>query len=73
MKKAEFILNEALSMSPNDRAQIARCLIYSLDQSNEKNDDDEWVSLAEKRLEELENGSVIPVSWEDIKLKIKNK
>ena len=60
--KADFILNEALSMSPAERAMLAHCLISSLDQPKDKNVDAEWIKLAQKRLTDLENGSVKPVS-----------
>jgi putative addiction module component (TIGR02574 family) len=67
--KADFILNEALSMSAAERAMLAHCLISSLDQPKDKNVDAEWIRLAQKRLTDLENGSVEPVSWESIKQK----
>jgi putative addiction module component (TIGR02574 family) len=69
--KADFILNEALSMSPAERAMLAHCLISSLDQPKDKNVDAEWIRLAQKRLVDLENGSVEPVSWESIKQKVR--
>jgi toxin ParE1/3/4 len=69
--KAEVILSEALSMSPAERARIAHCLISSLDQPAEKNVDEEWLELAEKRLSELESGRVKPVTWEALKQKIR--
>ena len=65
--KAEFILNEALSMSPADRAKLAHCLISSLNQPKDKNVDVEWIKLAQKRLVDLKIGRVKPVSWETIK------
>ena len=67
--KAEFILNEALSMSPADRAKLAHCLISSLNQPKDKNVDVEWIKLAQKRLVDLKIGRVKPVSWESIKRK----
>ncbi len=59
-------------MSPAERARIAHCLISSLDEPKENSVDEEWIRLAEKRLSELENGSVKPVSWESIKEKIRD-
>jgi len=67
--KADFILNEALSMSSAERATLAHCLISSLDQPQGKNVDAEWIKLAQKRLAELENGTITPLSWETIKHK----
>jgi len=65
--KSEFILNHALSMSPAERARIAHCLIYSLEEPAEGNVDEQWIQLAQKRLKELETGKVQPVSWDEIK------
>jgi len=71
-EKTEFILNEALSMSPEDRAVIAHCLISSLERLMEENIDEEWLNLAVQRLSELENNSVKPVSWNELKQRIRN-
>ena len=57
-------------MSPAEKARIAHCLIPSLDQPADENVDAQWIKLAQKRLAELENGSVKSVSWESIKQKI---
>ncbi len=54
-------------MSPAERARITHCLIYSLEEPEAENVDAQWVQLAQKRLEELENGTVQAVSWEEIK------
>ncbi len=69
--KSEFILNEALSMSPDERVRIARCLIQREAPSVE-NVDEQWIQLAQMRLAELEDGSVQPVSWEEIKKKVRS-
>ncbi len=70
-EKTEFVLAEALSMSPEDRGMIAHCLISSLEQSVEENADKEWLLLAEKRLSELENNETEPVSWNELKQRIR--
>ena len=57
-------------MSAAEKARIAHCLISSLDQPADENVDAQWIKLTQKRLAELENGSVKPVSWESIKQKI---
>jgi hypothetical protein len=68
--KSEFILSEALSMSPTERARIAHCLIYSLEKPKSESVDAQWIQLTHKRCEELVNGTVQPVSWAEIKNKI---
>lgn len=69
--KVEFLLNEALSLSSSERANIAHCLISSIDEPVEENVDQEWIGLAKKRLLELKNGEVKPVSWNEIKEKVR--
>jgi putative addiction module component (TIGR02574 family) len=69
--KADFILNEALSMNPAERARIAHCLISSLDMPAEENVDEAWLKHAEQRFAEIERGDVTPVSWEDIEKKVR--
>lgn len=69
--KSDFLLHEALSMNPNERARMAHCLINSLDHPPDEDVEEQWIKLAEKRLAELENGVVKPVSWEEIKRKVK--
>jgi putative addiction module component (TIGR02574 family) len=69
--KSEFILNEALTMSPEERARMARCLIQSLETPPDETADAKWVELAQKRLVELEAGIVKPVSWDKIKKNVR--
>lgn len=69
--KSEFILNEALSMSPEVRARMARCLIQSLETPPDESTDEKWIELAQKRLSELENGEIKPVTWEKIKKNVR--
>ncbi len=71
--KTDFLLSEALSMSPSERARIAHCLISSLEEPAGQSVDEEWIQLAEKRLSDLENGSVRSVKWEVLKKKIKGE
>jgi putative addiction module component (TIGR02574 family) len=71
--KVEFLINEALLMSPSERALLAHSLISSLDEPIEENVDQEWIKLAEKRLTELENNEVTPISWEELKQKVRNE
>ncbi len=53
-----------------EKAQIAHCLISSLEVKQDDCVDDAWANLAEKRFDELESGIVEGVSWELIKNKI---
>ena len=69
--KVDFILNEALSLTSSERALLAHCLITSIDDQPEQAVEQEWVKLAQKRLSELASGSVLPVSWNELKQKVR--
>lgn len=63
----ETALNQALALSPSQRAVLARILISSIDAPPENGVEDAWLDLARTRLAELDSGAVTPVSWESIK------
>lgn len=74
MTKSEFVLKEALAMNPSDRARIAHCLIYSLEEPMDGIDEDieaAWIRLADQRMDDYENGKTETATWEDIKKKVK--
>ena len=64
------VLEDVKSLSAKERAFLARCLISSLDMTEDENVDAAWAELAKKRYEELKNGVVTPLSWEEIKKKV---
>ena len=53
---------QALQLSPEDRAHLADTLLASL--SSETEMEEAWSAEAERRLAELENGSVIGIPAE---------
>lgn len=67
MNKAIEDLQE---LTPNEKGFVAQYLISSLDTIQDADAQTEWVELAKKRFESLENGDVQSVSWESIKNQI---
>jgi putative addiction module component (TIGR02574 family) len=65
MTAAQKIASEALSLSPNERADIAQLLLQSLEASEDH--EDEWISEVERRAKEIEQGKVKPVTWGEIR------
>ena len=61
------ILEDVKLLSAKERAFIARCLISSLETTEDENIDNKWATLAKERFEEIKSGSVQTVSWEKIK------
>ena len=54
--RAELLVNEALQLTPEERAQMVDRLIASLDTAPEN--DEAWAAEVERRNAEIENGSV---------------
>jgi len=60
----EILEAEALKLDSSDRARLAEHLIASLDE-----DDDieaAWASEAKRRIADIENGVVAPLSFDDV-------
>ncbi len=70
--KTETLLSEALTLTPEERALVAHFLISSLDEPTNEESTEKWITLAHSRLLELKTGKVNPVSWNNIKRKIKS-
>lgn len=66
--RVESILEEALMLDVKIRASLIQKLIDSLDDSQLES---EWLDLAEKRLEELQQGNAQGITWDSIKQNIK--
>ena len=61
------VLDDIKSLSAKERAFLARCLISSLEKTEDENIDSLWAEIAKKRYEELKNGTVKPLLWDEIK------
>ena len=67
------VIENIKSLSADEKALIAHCLISSLESSNDEEVDDKWLKISEKRLLELESGEVDGVSWNDIRSRVIGK
>jgi putative addiction module component (TIGR02574 family) len=59
------IINEALSLKPQERYMIIENLVKSLSQPNTEIDQ-LWIEESTKRVEAIKNGTLKTVSYEDI-------
>jgi putative addiction module component (TIGR02574 family) len=59
------ILKEALALPPDARASIADSLLDSLDQEIEAGASEQWEREIQRRIAEVESGSVKTISWSD--------
>ena len=65
------ILENVKQLNPQERALMAHVIISSLDTVIDEEVDLAWGKLAEKRYNDLLNGNIKPVSWDEIKQAIK--
>ena len=59
------ILKEALALPPDARASIADSLLDSLDQEIEAGASEQWEREIQRRIAEVESGSVKTILWSD--------
>lgn len=69
----EKILQQALTMPPQDRAFIAERLITSLDTITDTDVEIAWQQEIQKRLSEIENGEVTLVPWEEVRKRLRGQ
>lgn len=60
-----MLIDEATALPKEEKALIIESLLESLNQT-EKNIDDEWHSLARKRLDELRLGTVTTINGDQV-------
>ncbi|MCB9204053.1 MAG: addiction module protein [Flavobacteriales bacterium] len=64
---ADKLLQFAMNLNEQSRAELAQKLLDSLDQMELET---AWLDLAETRLSELESGKAKPIGWNDIKQRV---
>ena len=63
--KGRKILDEALALPPEERADLAATLIDSLDEDEAEAVDEAWAQEVQRRVHEVESGAVETVSWSE--------
>ena len=67
--KLKRIEDEALQLPEKERAELAQKLLLSIDVPNEAEIAEDWLVEARRRARELDDGSVQPVSMEEVRRK----
>jgi putative addiction module component (TIGR02574 family) len=65
--KSLRILDDALALSEVDRAELAGRLIESLDVDSDPDSERAWQAETAHRVGALDDGTVKPVSWNDLR------
>ena len=67
--EAHELLQKALALPENERAELAGNLISSLDATVDQDVDAAWQEEVVRRLHEVQSGKVETVSWEEVQQK----
>jgi putative addiction module component (TIGR02574 family) len=67
------LLKQALKLPPEARAALAGSLLDSLDQEVDDNAEAAWQGEIERRVRELDSGTVKPIPWSEARRKISGR
>ncbi len=67
---SESILDQALRLPANERAEVAEQLIQSLDSTPDIDVESAWQQEIQRRLSEVDNGIAQTISWEEVKRRL---
>jgi putative addiction module component (TIGR02574 family) len=69
-RSARELFDEAMRLEPQERATLMRLLIEALDAEIEEGVEDAWRVEIERRMAELDAGSVEAVPWEEVRARL---
>ncbi len=69
-RSARELFEEALRLDPEQRAALAGLLIESLEPESEEGVEQAWVTEIERRMVELDSGSVQTIPWEELRARL---
>ena len=68
-QEAQELLQKALALPENERAELAGSLIASLDETVDQDVDAAWQQEVARRRDDVQSGKVGTVSWEEVQQK----
>jgi len=68
-QEAQELLQKALALPDNERAELAGTLISSLDATVDPDVEAAWQQEVARRLHEVQSGKVGTISWEEVQQK----
>ena len=69
-RSARDLFDEAMRLEPQERATLMRLLIEALDADTEEDVEDAWRVEIERRMAELDSGSVETIPWEEVRARL---
>lgn len=68
--RAQKVLDEALALAPDERADVAASLLDSLDGQVDEGAEEAWAREIERRIGEVEAGVVKTIPWSEARQRI---
>ena len=69
-RSARDLFDEAMRLEPQERSTLMRLLIEALDADTEEGVEDAWRVEIERRMAELDSGSVETIPWEEVRARL---
>ena len=69
-RSARDLFDEAMRLDPQERAILLRLLIEALDADTEEGVEEAWRVEIDRRVAELDSGSVEAVPWEEVRARL---
>jgi len=69
-KSARELFEEAMKLEPEERATLMRLLIESVDAEAKDGVEDAWRVEIERRMAELDSGTVQTIPWEELRAQL---
>jgi putative addiction module component (TIGR02574 family) len=70
-RKAEDLLEQALSLPAEDRADLAASLLESLDGAADPDVEAAWAEEVERRIRDVESGKVKLIPWSEARRRLR--
>jgi len=70
--KSKVVLEEALKLTANERAEVAEQLIASLDEVPDTDVEQAWQEEVQRRLQQIERGEVKTIPWEEVQRRLRH-
>jgi putative addiction module component (TIGR02574 family) len=71
--KAQKVLEEALTLPPEERADVAATLLESLDEQEDEGVEEAWAQEIERRIREVESGAVKTIPWSEARRRLRER
>ena len=69
----EHLLDAALALPADERAEFAEAVAQSLRPEGESPLDESWREVIQRRSAELDRGAVTPVPWEEVRRRARER